>query len=95
MAKRKTAVASFVPKFSYFNFHRNFSCQLSVYINVSSVCNLQKKSILFYSILYPTFSALHTLTSILALVKLITLHIHIYIYFFTTLKLDLCTRQIK
>ena len=60
-----------------------------------AICKIN--SILFYSILYPTFSALHTLTSILALVKLITLHIHIYnyIYFFTTLKLDLCTRQIK
>ena len=31
---RKTAVAILVPKFSYFNFHMNFSCKLTVYIYI-------------------------------------------------------------
>ena len=52
-AKRKTAVAILVPQFSYFNFHMNFSCKLSVYIYyVFSVWRLKINSILFYSILF-------------------------------------------
>ena len=37
-AKRKTAVAILVPQFSYFNFHMNFSCKLSVYIYICFLC---------------------------------------------------------
>ena len=53
-AKRKTAVAILVPQFSYFNFHMNFSCKLSVYIYICFLCmKIENKfySILFYSIL--------------------------------------------
>ena len=52
-AKRKTAVAILVPQFSYFNFHMNFSCKLSVYIYICFLCmKIENKfySILFYSI---------------------------------------------
>ena len=31
-AKRKTAVAILVLQFSYFNFHMNFSCKLTLYM---------------------------------------------------------------
>ena len=51
-AKRKTAVAILVPQFSYFNFHMNFSCKLSVYIYICFLCmKIENKfySILFYS----------------------------------------------
>ena len=49
-AKRKTAVAILVPQFSYFNFHMNFSCRLSVYIYICFLCmKIENK---FYSILY-------------------------------------------
>ena len=48
-AKRKTAVAILVPQFSYFNFHMNFSCKLSVYIYICFLCmKIENK---FYSIL--------------------------------------------
>ena len=53
-AKRKTAVAILAPQFSYFNFHMNFSCKLTVYIYIY-ICFLCMKienklySILFYS----------------------------------------------
>ena len=49
-AKRKTAVAILVPQFSYFNFHMNFSCKLSVYIYICFLC--MKIEIKFYSILF-------------------------------------------
>ena len=49
-AKRKTAVAILVPQFSYFNFHMNFSCKLSVYIYICFLCmKIENK---FYSILF-------------------------------------------
>ena len=57
-AKRKTAVAILVPQFSYFNFHMNFSCKLSVYIYICFLCmKIENKfySILFYSI-FPTYT---------------------------------------
>ena len=47
-AKRKTAVAILVPQFSYFNFHMNFSCKLSVHIYVFSVWKLKINSVIFY-----------------------------------------------
>ena len=51
-AKRKTAVAILVPQFSYFNFHMNFSCKLSVYIYICFLCmKIENK---FYSILFYT-----------------------------------------
>ena len=53
-AKRKTAVAILVPQFSYFNFHMNFSCKLSVYIYICFLCmKIENK---FYSILFYGFT---------------------------------------
>ena len=51
-AKRKTAVAILVPQFSYFNFHMNFSCKLSVYIYICFLCmKIENKFYSIYSIL--------------------------------------------
>ena len=48
-AKRKTSVAILVLQFSYFNFHMNFSCKLTLYIvYVFSVWKLKINYILFF-----------------------------------------------